>query len=136
MKSYTDIPQSKKLAEILPIESADLWYAEVYEGNIDGWNFSVSNTPYYSMSLVKPSENNYSQNVIKDIPCWSLTALLNVIPNDLENNEGYYLTLMNDGEWFCSYRNIDGDYNKQVIAKNPIDACVKMIELLYKENLI
>ena len=103
---------------------------------MDGWNFSVSDTPYYSLSLVKSSENNYSQNVIKDIPCWTLTTLLNVIPNELENNEGYYLTLMNDGEWFCDYRNIDGDYNKQVVAKNPIDACVKMIELLHKENLI
>lgn len=27
MKSYTDIEQSKKLAEILPIESADMRYA-------------------------------------------------------------------------------------------------------------
>lgn len=26
MKSCTDIPQSKKLAEILPIESADMFY--------------------------------------------------------------------------------------------------------------
>ena len=36
MKNYTDIEQSKKLAEILPIESADMWYAEVYEGK-NGW---------------------------------------------------------------------------------------------------
>lgn len=27
MKSYTDIEQSKKLAEILPLESADMHYA-------------------------------------------------------------------------------------------------------------
>lgn len=26
MKAYTDIEQSKKLAEILPIESADMYY--------------------------------------------------------------------------------------------------------------
>ena len=29
MKSYTDISQSKKLAEILPIESADMYYSEL-----------------------------------------------------------------------------------------------------------
>ena len=28
MKSYTDIKQSRKLAEILPIESADMWWVE------------------------------------------------------------------------------------------------------------
>ena len=27
MKSYTDLPQSKKLAEILPLESADMHYS-------------------------------------------------------------------------------------------------------------
>lgn len=26
MKAYTDIEQSKKLAEILPVESADMWW--------------------------------------------------------------------------------------------------------------
>ena len=31
MKVYTDISQSKKLAEILPIESADMYYLIVAE---------------------------------------------------------------------------------------------------------
>ena len=29
IKSFTDLQQSKKLAEILPIESADMYYEEV-----------------------------------------------------------------------------------------------------------
>ena len=33
MKSYTDIEQSKKLAEILPPESADMLY--VYDRHLD-----------------------------------------------------------------------------------------------------
>ena len=28
MKSYTDLPQSKKLVEILPLESADMWWSK------------------------------------------------------------------------------------------------------------
>lgn len=32
MKAYTDIEQSKKLAEILPIETADAWWADDKEG--------------------------------------------------------------------------------------------------------
>lgn len=35
MKAYTDIEQSKKLAEILPMESADMRYDE-YTSHIDG----------------------------------------------------------------------------------------------------
>ena len=30
IKSYTDISQSKKLVEILPIESADMYYSDVH----------------------------------------------------------------------------------------------------------
>ena len=32
IKSYTDISQSKKLAEILPLESADMTYCAITEG--------------------------------------------------------------------------------------------------------
>lgn len=83
MKSFTDIPQSKKLAEILPIESADLWYAERYAGQVlDNGKYVVEDTPYYYLSLARPSENNFSQDTIKDIPCWSLAALLELIPKN------------------------------------------------------
>lgn len=30
MKSYTDLEQSKNLADILPVESADMWYEDIY----------------------------------------------------------------------------------------------------------
>lgn len=51
MKAYTDFEQSKKLAEILPIKSADM--------------------PYY---YVKDDKDNDVE-----IPCWSLAALIEVI---------------------------------------------------------
>lgn len=35
MKSYTNLEQSQKLVEILPIESADLWWAERFEGRVE-----------------------------------------------------------------------------------------------------
>ena len=129
MKSYTDIEQSKKLAKILPIESTDLWYAETYEGKTDGWNFIVSDTPYYSLSLVKPSENNYSQNIVKDIPCWSLSALLEQL---------HYPSLHKTiSGWRCDCYNKDRSCFKFGInAPTEVDACMEMIELLHKENLI
>lgn len=62
MKSYTDIEQSKKLAEILSIESADMWY-----GNEDTYKIAVG----------KWKDNEHDED---DIPCWSLAALLKIIP--------------------------------------------------------
>ena len=81
MKSYTDLEQSKKLVEILPIESVDIWWAERYKGRVtENGQYIVDEEPYYYLSLTNPSENNWSQDQIKDIPCWSLAALLNIIP--------------------------------------------------------
>ena len=71
MKSYTDIIQSKKLAEILPIESADMWYS--YYGN-----------PKYNHTIAYEGEQWFLcqiRNSSHDIPCWSLSALLELIPN-------------------------------------------------------
>lgn len=58
MKAYTDLEQSKKLAEILPIESADMYYCG-------------SATPDV-MTSCKQDYRCYT-------PCWSLAALLDVI---------------------------------------------------------
>ena len=74
MKSYTDIEQSKKLAEILPLESADMMYQE-YETVIgDDYGFKYRIQPFYSSD-------------IDGIPCWSLAALLNLIPEYIRFNE-------------------------------------------------
>lgn len=67
MKSYTDIEQSKKLAEILPLESADMSY--VYDKQLDKL---YGDTPYVIGYKVL--------NEDVDIPCWSLAALLQVLP--------------------------------------------------------
>ena len=132
MKSFTDIEQSKKLAEILPIETADMWYAEVYEGKTVGYDYIVSDTPYYSLSFVKPSENNYSQNTVKDIPAWSLAALLEII------NKDFYTDLYHDGEtWTVDVQHHDNEeMNDFVYADEPIDACVEMIVKLNEKGLI
>lgn len=154
MKSFTDIEQSKKLAEILPIESADMWWAERYAGQITNGEYIVAEKPVYYLSLVKPSDTNYSQDVIKDIPAWSLAALINVLPADWWGyNEHYFLEISKQGDVskpnkVCYYRfrkEIDGaNYNRiphiSHSAENLIDACVNMIitlnehKLLFKEH--
>ena len=91
MKAYTDLEQSKKLAEILPLESVDMWWAERYAGQVmANGQYVVEEKPVYYLSLSKPSNYNYSQDTVKDIPSWSLAALLNVLPKVI-NNETLFI---------------------------------------------
>ena len=60
--NYTSIEQSKKLAEILPLESADMRYTPFGDTHPWVWNEEVK-------LLEKDS-----------VPCWSLGALLELMP--------------------------------------------------------
>lgn len=110
IKGYTNIEQSRKLAEILPLESADMYY---FDDNGGEPNFKVRNgiTYYYDNEDF--------------LCCWSLAALIDVLPN--EN----MLVKTTDGEYYC--------LSKDVMTKhynNPVDACVAMIEKLHELNLL
>jgi len=60
MKNYTDIEQSCKLAEILPLESADMYYYTFDDGS-------------------KYPVPSFSKLYGDDLPCWSLAALLDTL---------------------------------------------------------
>lgn len=150
MKSFTDTEQSKKLAEILPLESADMWWAERYAGQITNGEYIVAEKPVYYLSLVKPSDTNYSQDVIKDIPAWSLATLIDVLPRDWWGyNEHYFLEISKMGDAskpnkVCYYRfrkDTDGANYDRIAhishsAENLVDACVNMIITLYEHKLL
>ena len=124
MKSYTDIEQSKRLAEILPIESADMYYTKD----------SLEN--YYCPI---PLIGKYSA-IHDQIPCWSLTALLNILPVSCDD-EQHCLALINHNpnektEWLCAYEDDKGNLMMECYADNQIDACVAMIEKLHEQNLL
>ena len=81
MKSYTDLGQSKKLAEILPLESADgfweyhdKWYSECDEW--EGYEDYPRAEPYLKYTR---KENEWKEDK-SDVPCWSLAALLQILP--------------------------------------------------------
>lgn len=76
MKSYTDIEQSRKLAEILPLESADYCFG------IDDETLHYNNSPYPCAWKDYSCKEYY-------IPCWSLAALLNLLPNEISTGERY-----------------------------------------------
>jgi len=106
IKAYTDISQSKKLAEILPLESADMWYS------------IVDDEPFVCLE----HHNEYEQ-----IPCWSLAALLKTLnfPSLTQNKED---------EWeVCVFDHDNDDYIEKT-ASNPVDACVEMIMTVERKN--
>ena len=121
-KICTSIEQSKKLAEILPLESADMHYATwtILDGEF----------------IVFPNQGSTIENLQEDygnqiIPCWSLAALVGILPRvDIEKEI-----------WFddtYSYRvkaYIDDGYVGDWFD-NPIDACYDMIITLHEQKLL
>ena len=86
MKAFTDIEQSKKLAKILPHESADMGYIPSEEDN-DG------NTLY---TAEFKSEFIFGEDCI---PCWSLAALIDILPVDLWGyTDHYFLEISKMGD--------------------------------------
>ena len=83
--------------------------------------------PVYYLSFTKPSEENYSQDTIKDIPCWSLAALLSVLPYPhLEQNY--------KGKWCCRTEYAGTTYLWE--ADNSVDACYEMIVKLHEQKIL
>ena len=74
MKSYTDIEQSKRLGEIIPLESADMCYKCIGEDPYDVVlrPYSEWREEYKGLLVAKE---------VDVIPCWSLAALMDMLPS-------------------------------------------------------
>lgn len=112
-KAYTDLNQSEKLAEFLPIESADMY-----------WDYDYS---------IYTGEYKYYPMVMDDrfddvcIPCWSLAALLAVLPKGINISTPKPVNELG----YCCWNQYD-----EIYASNPVDACVEMILKLHELNLL
>lgn len=116
IKSYTDLEQSKKLAEILPIESADMCYIQDL---LAGGKYG-DYKPYIGNLI--PA---YGQDKIR---CWSLTALLSILP-EIQGSKP--VIALDDN--YIAYPHMSDLHTK---ADNLIDACVTLIIKLQEENKI
>ena len=130
MKSYTDLEQSKKLAEILPLESADMYYC--YGMNIDTKIWSFDDTP-----IIIDADNQVD---VDDIPCWSLAALsefiLPYIADDDGNNYKFYLSKDDIDRWIAYYKSDDVSIYICEESDNMIDVILEMVCWLKKEEYI
>ncbi len=112
IKSYTDLEQSKVLATILPIESADMY-----------WDYDVQKHEYYPMVM----DEQFDDTCIR---AWSLAALLGVLP--LVD----FIIPQLIGTPKTLYRCIYNDDLKSHAYDNLVDVCYEMILKLHESNLL
>jgi hypothetical protein len=118
MKNYTDFVQCKKLAEILPLDSADMVFA-----------YCDSFDEYTTFPRVLESSENF--NIYeRDIPCWSLAALLDILKDNikiektgLDQSDMFTYSIVGDGYDYKTYEH-----------RELIDACYEMIVKLHEKN--
>ena len=130
MKAYTDIEQSRKLAEILPLESADMFCADVFDKDKEthSYNFHILSTwGCNTFEELKDKENKF----LHFIPCWSLTALLDLCPT-INGKQPILTRGKLTSLWYCYY---EDEIDTQTYD-NPIDACYEMITRLNELNLL
>jgi hypothetical protein len=135
MKAYTDLGQSKKLAEILPLESADMYW----------W---YSDKRYY-IEAMDDGDFNEEEGHIR---AWSLAALLAILPNEILTDERFECHYQIDirkydgGDKTTLYqiaygnnRGFSGSWHDMINTgekESLIDACYDMILNLNKSKLL
>ena len=131
MKAYTDLEQSKKLAEILPFESADMHYATwtILDGD-----FIVSPN---QGSTIEDLQEDYGEQII---PCWSLAALLNYLREidffpKIEANE--FSVTMNVCYYGKNKRKVLTPIHEiKVEAESFVDTCYELILKLNEMKIL
>lgn len=116
MKAFTNIEQSKKLAEILSLDSADMSY-----------HYDIATTIPYNLATCTST------------PCWSLNGLLQIMPHCIIDSR-YWLTFGpltgNSGWYVCYEEDIDRSSEYYIARSNLIDACVEIILKLNEQKLL
>ncbi len=131
MKAFTSLEQSKKLAEFLPLKSADMW-----------WNFysvTTDNTTPQIIHIDTPWVGSFNWNNEPDnIPCWSLAALLSIIPKHIKEYNIFRIDI-DENDCAIWYDKIGFGVNSDlpyITMEEPIDACVEMIIKLHEQKLL
>ena len=120
MKHYTTIEQSKKLLELgLNPKSADMYYLS--QGMDD------SGKKYYSLDVDEGYNDDISE---RDIPCWSLAALLQVMP--IVDEHTYHICGTLNGGALCEHGCTSVMFQEDTI----IDACFEMVCWLLENGYI
>ena len=121
VKSFTSLEQAKKLAEILPLESADMFY-------IAGKGEPI----FIGNKMVACGEDDYDALGEPDVLCWSLASLLGVLPAGTRLLKSANISSVGDTKYYC-------DYPKDTVHEwydNPVDACYEMVMRLNELKML
>ena len=111
IKSYTDKDQARELAKFLPPDTADM----SWKYQKDRW---VGEPDYREWPEFEKATDR------RDIPCWSLAALLDFLPSSSLDSSDDKQFRIYSGKKFTEWYD------------NPIDACYEMIIRLHELNLL
>ena len=111
-KICTSLEQSQKLLELgIDINTADMFYTIIDQGL------------YLEVKQgIEPSKD--------DIPCWSLAALLDILPD----RTCVYKKTCKDGR--VKYKGVVKGCKELILKDNAVDACYEMIIKLHELNLL
>ena len=129
IKSYTDLEQSRKLAEILPLESADAFYP---------WRELMKDYD----SIYVPEKMLMSDIEENDILAWSLAALLEQLPYEVCDDDGvaWYLKMDKENDIYqLIYIKNNYGFTENIhtdMHEHFIDACYELILKLHELNLL
>ena len=119
IKSFTDLEQSRKLAEILPLDSANMQYISFRHKD---------DTIEWIPQLGTPSKY--------DIPGWSLAALLELLPKRLQIGDNVYeLSVYLYGLYYWNITNGNPCFESKD-KDNLVDACYEAIVFLHEQKLL
>jgi len=128
IKSYTDLSQSKKLAEILPLESADMEYLAIKENGA-----SVASVPFVKDD--SEIEDSAYSHIYERTACWSLAALLKYL-SEIKPQVYTPILFSSKAKWILQFAEYGHGNVCEVSCENPVDACMAMIEKLHELNLL
>jgi hypothetical protein len=133
-KNYTSKEQSEMLIKLgIPIDTADMWYGVTYKkiGREDD-DFGES-IEYIELSKYPDiKETAYTK---KGIPAWSLSALLELIPESIDDNTDDFSQLQLTKKSVAYYYG-DGALRCGFLKDNFINAVFEMICWLKENNKI
>jgi len=124
----TTIEQSKRMLELgLDPDSADMWWSNRF-------------VYWQPTPMIGISEEQHQLYTFKwcdeDVPAWSLSALLDVMPN----NDYWEICLWQykDQRWQCVFDDVEfsNGETKSFVADTPIDAAYEMVCWLLEQGLI
>jgi hypothetical protein len=123
IKNFTDVEQSKKLAEVLPRESADMYYPYNFVLRMNKSTPEVVNGTLHDTSL-------------RNIPCWSLAALLEILAKIASkvDDDGSASLSSFMGKW--SVNMFECPVEATDNYDNPVDSCYEMILKLNKLKML